>query len=124
MYNIYMMVDIIFYNKLDQFPVINFIDDLSSGEKAEIIRYFDLLEEFGLELGAPYIKRISSKYDIWQIRIPYGENDLYFFFFPSDTRELIFIHGIKKTSRIDLMHEFKTALGRLVDFRRREGVSK
>ena len=54
-YNKYMM-DIIFYSELGQFPVVNFIDSLNSGEKAEIIRYFDLLEEFGLDLGTPYIR--------------------------------------------------------------------
>ena len=108
-YNKYMM-DIIFYSELGQFPVVNFIDSLNSGEKAEIIRYFDLLEEFGLDLGTPYIKKVNSKYDLWQMRIPYGENDLYFFFFPLNMSEFIFTHGIKKTPQVDFVYEFKTAL--------------
>ena len=121
MYNKAMM-DIIFYREFDHIPVVNFIDKLSSGEKAEIIRYFDLLEEFGLGLGMPYIKKISQEYDLWQIRVPYGISNMYFFFFPFNTRELVFTHGIKETPHMDFVEELKTALKRLVYFRRREGV--
>ena len=68
------------------------IDSLNSGEKAEIIRYFDLWK-IQFDWGTPY-KRLTQNM-IYGDEDSYGENDLYFFFF-LNMSEFIFTHGIKK----------------------------
>lgn len=116
------MGDIIFYDHLNNYPVIQFIDGLSLGEKAEVIRFFDLLEEFCLDLGMPYIQKISEKHNLWQMKIPYGQNNLYFFFFPANNNAFIFVHGTKETSKTNMKAELESALRRTIEYKKRKGI--
>ncbi|WZL73958.1 type II toxin-antitoxin system RelE/ParE family toxin [Clostridiaceae bacterium 35-E11] len=114
---------IIFYDEANRYPVIDFIETLSIGEKAEIIRYFDLLEEYGMALGLPYIQRIGKKHQLWQLKIPYGKTDLYFIFFHRDKGELIFIHGFKNNKEVNIKKELEISLERILQLEKRKEVS-
>lgn len=46
-------------------PVARFIAGLKPEEQAKIARSFDLLEEFGPEVGVPYVKHLSGTGGLW-----------------------------------------------------------
>lgn len=114
---------IIFYDEGNRYPVIDFIEILGPGEKAEIIRYFDLLEEYGIELGLPYIQKIGKKHQLWQLKIPYGRNDIYFIFFNKDNCEFVFIHGFKNNKEVNIKKELEVSLDRMLKLQERKEVS-
>ena len=49
-------------------PVQDFIYQQSAKVKAKISRYIDLLQDFGLSLGRPYVEKLKGS-DVWELRI-------------------------------------------------------
>ncbi|QZY55780.1 type II toxin-antitoxin system RelE/ParE family toxin [Crassaminicella profunda] len=119
-YNRIMNGTIIFYNEYNEYPVIDFIENLTSGEKAEIIRYFDLLEEYGIKLGCPYIQKIGKKHNLWQLKIPYGKKDLYFIFLNKKDKDFIFLHGFRNVRETNIKEELEVALNRTLEYEQRK----
>lgn len=107
--------EIVFYQTIGVYPVINFIEGLSHEIKAEIIRYFDLLEEYGLELGEPYLCHLDKGKNIWELKIPLGNKSLIFFFLNSETCYLM-IHGILKDKKTDYAKELSIVLQRADEY--------
>ena len=74
-------------------PVEDFIKGLPLIKRANIIRVLDLVEEYGIQLGQPYIKKIEGK--IWELR-PGSERILYFIF---TGRKFVLLNGFTKKTR-------------------------
>ena len=63
------MYKIKYYSENHISPVVEFIQNQSSKEQAKILREIDMLEEFGLFLGMPHIKKLKGYNDLWELRI-------------------------------------------------------
>ncbi|MHB0858090.1 MAG: type II toxin-antitoxin system RelE/ParE family toxin [Anaerolineae bacterium] len=74
-------------------PALEFLDSLSPGDKAALVRVIDLLEEFGVSLRAPYAKPIES--DLWELRGGAGR----LFYVAVRDRRFIILHGYRKKTR-------------------------
>jgi phage-related protein len=83
-------------------PVAKFIADLKSGEQVKIARSFDLLEEYGPEIGMPYIKLLPGTGGLWELRVPFGGQLLRLLFF-IEGNLLVMVHAFfKKTAKTPL----------------------
>jgi phage-related protein len=80
-------------------PVEEFIDTLDAKSRARIARTFDLLEEFGINLGMPYARHLEKQ--LWELRIRHGRNRYRVIYFSYAEHTFILLHGlIKKTGPV------------------------
>ena len=96
------MYNVVYYNKNNEIPVLNFITQLPRKDQAKILREIDLLEIFGLSLGFPHIKKINSKENIWELRIKHSSNHYRIFYFTLSSNEFLLLNAIhKKTNKLN-----------------------
>ena len=97
-------------------PVRDYIDGLPAREGARLSWALDLLEEAGVELGAPHVRSIGDK--LWELRVT-GRLQHRVLYFAAAGRRLVLLHAFtKKTSRTPLA-EIEVAKRRLADHRER-----
>ncbi len=103
--------EIIYYEENNKSLVVEFLKRQNPKHQAKILREIDLLEEFGLSLGLPHIRKIIN-YGLWELRIKYSSNIFRILFTVKDNK-FILIHGFpKKTDKIS-KREINIALKRL-----------
>ncbi len=105
------MYEIIYYEEKNKSPVVDFISERSAKEQAKILRDIDLLEEFGLLLGMPYLRKIVNS-DLWELRIKLGSN-IFRIFFKDVESKYILLHGFQKKGDKTPKREISIALKRL-----------
>jgi len=84
-------------------PVEVYIDSLPAEKQANIIRVFDLVKEFGIQLGTPYLKHIEDK--IWEMR-PGSARILYFTY---TGKKFVLLNGFTKKTNKTPKKEMKIA---------------
>ncbi len=105
------MFEVEYYQENDSAPVVDFISERSPKEQAKILREIDLLEEFGLFLGMPHIRKIVNT-ELWELRIRLGTN-IFRILFKDVDNKFILLHGFqKKTDKVP-KKEINIALRRL-----------
>ena len=70
------MFQIIYYSNNGTSPILDFLKSIPKKDVAKILREIDLLEEFGLSLGMPHIKKLVDSDDVWELRIKFSSNNL------------------------------------------------
>lgn len=95
-------------------PVQDFIEKLSDKPRAKVYHTLELLVEFGIKLGLPHAKKITST-PLWELRI-LGEKSLRFFYIAKIGQSFLLLHGFSKKSQKTSRKEIKTALERLKDY--------
>ncbi|MBI4096111.1 MAG: type II toxin-antitoxin system RelE/ParE family toxin [Candidatus Levybacteria bacterium] len=105
---------IIYYKTAsERSPVEEFIDNLSFKAQVKIADTFDLLKEFGINLGLPHVKKLTGT-PLWELRI-LGQDSIRIFYVAQAGRIFLLLHGfIKKRQKTD-KREIKTALKRLAE---------
>ena len=103
------MFKIEYYTEKGKCPVLEFIQAQSPKEQAKILREIDLLEEFGLSLGLPHIKKMHGYEDLWELRIKYSSNNFRVFYFCCTGGRFVLLHGIRKTTGKTPTRDIKTA---------------
>ena len=107
-----------FRTKSGEFPVKEFIDNLNPKAKAKVINAVDLLEEYGLRVGSPRVKKLTGT-DLWELRIV-GSDNIRIFYIAVSQKNFLFLHGfIKKKQKTD-RSEIRRAIDRLADYRTRK----
>lgn len=99
-----------------RYPVREFLDILPEGDQARILQTARLLEEFGLQLGAPYVKAVRRK--LWELRVRAGRARYRILYFAFVGQRFIL-----KTAKTPL-REIKIAEQRMSDFIARQGVKE
>jgi len=102
-------------------PVAEFIASLKPGEQAKIARAIDLLEEFGPQIGMPYIKHLGG--GLWELRVPFGGQSFRLLFFIKGNTMIMVNAFSKKTPKTPLK-ELSIATARMKDYKKRMGDSK
>lgn len=103
-----------YYVENGKSPVVEFLKRLNLKEQAKVLREIDLLQEFGLFLGPPHIKKLEGPYNkIWELRIKQSTNDFRIFFFSFNQGKFVLLHGIRKTSSTTPKNALETSLKRL-----------
>ncbi len=99
-------------------PVQEFICQQSAKVEAKIYRYIDLLQDFGLSLGQPYIEKFVGS-DVWELKIRYSSNRYRILYFASSGHKFILLHAfLKKTARTP-KNEIEIAQSRIFDYKAR-----
>lgn len=92
-------------------PVEEFINSLQEIAQTKVFNTFELLAEFGINLGLPHAKKVTST-PLWEVRV-LGETSLRFFYIAKVGREFLLLHGFSKKRQKIQKKEIKTALARL-----------
>ena len=107
---------VIFYEtEAGESPVWDFIFGLPAKDQAKVVRALDLLEEFGLDLRAPYVRSVTGRRKLWELRVK-GYRILYFAF---TGRRMVMLHAFAKKTRKTPRREITMAEKRMDDFLRR-----
>jgi phage-related protein len=94
-----------------------FLSALNPKEQAKILREVDLLQDFGLYLGYPHIKKLEGSYNkLWELRIKQSTNDFRIFYFSYDQGKFILLHGIRKTSKKTPKADLDISLKRMTNY--------
>lgn len=92
-------------------PVRDFIDALPTHAKAKTFRTFELIEEYGPQIGEPHVKHIGD--DLWEIRVSAADGIYRYLFTEAKGRVVILLHAVSKKSRSLPARELKTARERM-----------
>ncbi len=99
-------------------PVQDFIWRQSAKVKTKILRYIDLLQDFGLSLGQPYIEKLAGS-DVWELRIRHSSNYYRILYFASSGRRFVLLHAFLKKTAKTPKNELEIAQNRIFDYRAR-----
>lgn len=101
-------------------PVFEFINNLPTKEKAKIISEIGLLQDYGIELSLPRVRKIhGKKYSgLWELRVRFSSNYYRILYFLYKNRTFILLHGFtKKNKKIERKH-LKMAKTRMEDYKK------
>jgi phage-related protein len=105
-----------------RYPVREFLDSLPQDDQARILQTARLLEDFGLQLGAPYVKAVRRK--LWELRVRSGRTRYRILYFAFVGQRFILLHGfVKKTAKTP-RREIEIAERRMAEFIDRQGVKE
>ncbi|MBI5913519.1 type II toxin-antitoxin system RelE/ParE family toxin [Candidatus Azambacteria bacterium] len=88
-----------FYKDADgNIPVLEYIDDLSTKERAKVLKYIEFLREHEGVLDEPYAKHITGK--IRELRVDFAKSRHRIFYFTFIGKTIILLHAfLKKTAK-------------------------
>lgn len=95
-------------------PVKEFLDTLSSRERARVADALDDLEAFGTELRMPQVRSIQDT-PLWELRVR-GRIQHRVFYVAIRERRMLVLHAFTKKTQKTPAREITTALRRLVDY--------
>ena len=111
--------DIEFYqDSQGNIPVQDFICQQSAKVEAKIYRHIDLLQEFGLSLGQPYVEKLTGS-DIWELKIRHSSNRYRILYFAFSGRRFVLLHAFLKKTAKTPKNELEIAQSRIFDYRAR-----
>ena len=92
---------------------------MTATKKAAIIEGICFLEEFGIDLGMPYIRPLSD--DLWELRgrIADGLTRIIYFIPSKAKHSFVLLHGVEKDQRTISKTDRQTAIKRKKDYERR-----
>lgn len=95
-------------------PVYDFVNSLDVKAKSKIINAIDLLEEFGVRLGLPHVKKLIGT-PLWELRIVSG-NNIRIFYVAMAGKSFLFLHAFQKKKQKTDRREIKIAIERLREY--------
>ncbi len=108
------MHEMSYYDENDKVPVLEFIMERTPKEQAKILREIDLLEEYGLSLGFPHVRKIV-KSELWELRIRLGSN-IFRILFKEVVNGFLLLHIFPKKTDKTPKREISIALTRVEKF--------
>jgi len=109
---------VVFYRSPNgDYPVQRFIYSLDVKAQSKVLNKIKLLQDFGIRLGSPHIKKITGT-ELWELRI-LGCDSLRVLYVTMTGRTLLLLHGFKKKKDKTPQKEIKIAEGRLAEYRSR-----
>lgn len=106
------MTKVIYYTTAEgENPAKNFINSLSFVQRAKVSRIINYIEEYGLIIAIPHVKKLTST-PLWEIRI-LGQNNIRILYATFKNNTIIILHGFIKKSQKTPPREINKALKRL-----------
>ena len=99
-------------------PVQGFILGQSRKVQAKLLRFIDILQDFGISLGQPYTKKLTGS-DVWELRIQHSSNYYRVLYFAFTGQKFVLLHAFLKKTDITPRGEIETAQNRLDDYKHR-----
>lgn len=111
--------NILFYKTLHGVtPVNDFILSLELKSQSKVRDAVKLLQQFGLRLGLPHIKKLRGT-ELWELRI-IGSDSIRIFYVTMTGKNFLLLHGFKKKKDKTPSKEIRTAENRLAEFKLRK----
>ena len=98
-------------------PFKDFLNSLSEKQQAKILRIFQVIEEYGLRLILPRIKKLTGT-PLWEIRV-LGKDSIRVIYIVPKKEIVLILHGFIKKTRKTPKKEVKTALQRWQEWQTR-----
>lgn len=95
-------------------PVEDFIDSLEKKTQVKVYHAFELMQEFGLEGGAPHVKKLTGS-SLWEYRI-LGADNIRLFYITMRGKTFLILHGFKKKKQKTPPKEIHLAENRLKEY--------
>ncbi|MBU3979232.1 type II toxin-antitoxin system RelE/ParE family toxin [Patescibacteria group bacterium] len=99
-------------------PVQDFIELQQKSTQIKIIRLLEHLEEFGVQIGPPHVKKLTET-ELWELRIM-GANNIRIFYIAVEQQVFLLLHAFKKKKQKTDKREIRSAQERLVEYRARK----
>ncbi|MBL7125019.1 MAG: type II toxin-antitoxin system RelE/ParE family toxin [Dehalococcoidales bacterium] len=99
-------------------PVQDFIRQQPAKVKAKILKYIDLLQDFGLSLGQPRVEKLAGS-EVWELKIRHSSNRYRILYFAFSGRSFILLHAFLKKTAKTPKNELEIAQSRIFDYRAR-----
>lgn len=96
-----------------------FMRGLPPRDRSKVIRALELLEEFGLALGDPYVKSLAGHRGLYELRVRSRSDAFRLFFFTAGKERVVIVHGIRKKTEKTPQRDFATAEERRAEYLRR-----
>lgn len=93
---------------------------LAPKAQAKLARALDLLEEYGPQIGQPYVKAIAGRKGLWELRVSLGSDTFRLFFFHAGGRLLVIVHGVTKKGQRIPSRDLDVSEQRMATFLRRQ----
>ncbi len=97
-------------------PLREYTEDLPRNQKAKILAYLAVLEEFGFSLRRPMADSLGSKLGLYELRP--GRHRILYFFYDRDT--IVLLHAFLKQTDAIPQRELIIALNRKADYLKRK----
>jgi phage-related protein len=101
-------------------PVREFLDALPAPDRAAVLRNLSLLQEFGLNVGAPLVRAVRGRRKLWELRVKTTMGAIRVFYFAHTGRCFVVLHGFVKKSQKTPAKELGIAERRMIDVLERE----
>ncbi|OGK39380.1 hypothetical protein A3F34_00975 [Candidatus Roizmanbacteria bacterium RIFCSPHIGHO2_12_FULL_44_10] len=98
-------------------PVAVFIEKLPEKAQAKLSNIFDLLKEFGSQVGPPHIKKLVGL-PLWEIRI-LGQHSARILYIIPKSETFLLLHGFIKKKQKTPRREINIAISRLNEYKSR-----
>lgn len=118
------MFSIEYYTHNNRCPILDFLKSIPKKDAAKILKEIELLEEFGLSLGMPHIKKIAGTKDLWELRIKQSTNNYRVFYFTMHGHAIILLNAFQKKSQKTPDKEIQRALTYMYDYIERNDVNE
>ena len=99
-------------------PVREYVAGLDAEERTKVTFDLDMLEDFGVTLGAPYVRSIGGK--LWELRTS-GRTQHRILYFAVSGRRIVLVHAFTKKTQKTPPSEIETARHRMADYLGRVG---
>jgi len=94
------LFEIEFYSKNDHSPLFEFFKSIPKKDAAKIYKEIDMLQEFGLSLGMPYIKKLVNCNGLWELRVKHSTNNYRVLYFTVKNSKIVLLNAfLKKTQK-------------------------
>ena len=101
-------------DRRERVPVTEYLDALQLNDRARVLRFIDLLEDYGPVLKMPHAGHVQGK--LWELRIDGRPNSYRVLYAGVPGRKFMLLHAFAKKGQKTPPQEIDTAQRRLTDY--------
>jgi len=101
-------------DRRDRAPVTEYLDTLQLNDRARVLRFIALLEDYGPALKMPHASHVQGK--LWELRIDGRPNSYRVLYAGVPGRKFMLLHAFAKKGQKTPPLEIDTAQRRLTDY--------
>jgi phage-related protein len=99
-------------------PVETFLEELEEREHAKILRVIQYIQEYGLRVVLPHVKKLSGT-PLWEIRV-LGRDSIRVLYVVPYRETVLLLHGFRKKTQKTPVSEIRIAIVRYRDWKERQ----
>jgi phage-related protein len=105
-----------YYTYHEKCPILDFLKSLPKKDAAKILREIDLLQEFGLSLGQPHLKKFTDTNGLWELRVKLSNNNYRIFYFTVKDNTFVILNAFHKKTQKTPSRELSKAISYMNEY--------